>query len=182
MTVEAIGDPWLPEHVRDTALRRARWVHVAPLVRSDFPRETLAELARGRRVSLDGQGLVRASRLGRLVLDGDYDPGVLRHVSILKLAEEEAAIVLGEAVTRRSLRNLGIPEVIVTLGRRGALVLGDGRLEEVRTRPLEAADPTGAGDAFSTAYLVSRSTGLAPAAAARRAASLVEGLLAGRLR
>jgi len=43
-------------------------------------------------------------------------------------------------------------------------------------------DPTGAGDAFAAAYLVSRSTGHAPAAAARRATALVTGLLARRLK
>jgi hypothetical protein len=40
-------------------LRRARardWVHVGALARSDFPAETLAALARDRRLSFDGQG------------------------------------------------------------------------------------------------------------------------------
>jgi sugar/nucleoside kinase (ribokinase family) len=43
-------------------------------------------------------------------------------------------------------------------------------------------DPTGAGDAFAAAYLVSRSTGHAPTAAARRATALVAGLLGRRLK
>ena len=94
MEVLALGDPWTPEEARgwvQDALARVEWVHVAPLLRSDFPAETLRELARGRRLSYDAQGLVRPSRTGPLVLDDDYDPEVLRYVSVLKLADDEAA-------------------------------------------------------------------------------------------
>jgi sugar/nucleoside kinase (ribokinase family) len=180
MEVDAIGDPWTPDDV-GTALNRVGAVHVAPLARSDFPPETLAELARGRRLSFDGQGLVRPPRTGPLELDADYDPAVLEHVSILKLAEEEALAILpdlGEA----SLESLGVPEVVVTFGLRGSLVYAGGRLQRVHVRPLLETDPTGAGDAFSIAYLAARGTGHAPVAAARRASALVYGLLAGRLR
>ncbi len=43
-------------------------------------------------------------------------------------------------------------------------------------------DPTGAGDAFSAAYLVSRRPGTRRVAAARQASALVAGMLSGRLR
>ena len=103
-------------------------------------------------------------------------------MSILKLAEEEARVLLGEP-DEASLRSLGVPEVLVTLGSRGSLVLADGRLTRVPAQAVGGAvDPTGAGDAFSAAYLVARSSGHAPAAAARRATALVAGLLARRLR
>jgi sugar/nucleoside kinase (ribokinase family) len=63
------------------------------------------------------------------------------------------------------------------------MVLANGRLEHVPAQPVAGkVDPTGAGDAFSAAYLVSRSGGHAPAAAARRATALVAGLLGRRLR
>ena len=180
MEVDAVGDPWTPDDV-GTALARVGAVHVAPLARSDFPPETLAELARGRRLSFDGQGLVRPPRTGPLELDADYDPAVLEHVSILKLAEEEALAILPD-LDRASLESLGVPEVVVTFGLHGSLVYADGRVQRVEVRPLHDADPTGAGDAFSIAYLAARSGGHAPAAAARRASTLVYGLLDGRLR
>ena len=65
MTVDAIGDAWTP---RDAHLvdRRIRWLHVAPLLRSDFPVETVAELARGRRLIFDAHGLVRRAQVGPL--------------------------------------------------------------------------------------------------------------------
>ena len=177
MEVDALGDPWTTADLH--GLERADWVHVGALARSDFPAETLAALARDRRLSFDGQGLVRPERTGPLALDADYDPEVLRHVSILKLAEEEARVLVGEP-DENALRSLGVPEVVVTLGSEGSLVLADGKLERVPARPVDG-DPTGAGDAFAAAYLASRSTGHAPAAAARRATALVAGLLGRRL-
>ena len=185
MRVEAVGDPWTPEDVRGwvrDAMGRSDWVHAAPLLRSDFPADTLAELARGRRLSFDGQGLVRRPEIGPLQLDAEYDPDVLRSVSILKLAEEEAQVLVGE-VDEASLASLGVPEIVVTLGSRGSLVLAEGRLERVAARPAkDRVDPTGAGDAFAAAYLVGRAGGQSPLASARRATALVGELLGRRAR
>ena len=180
MQVEVVGHRWTPADVRDPSLADATAVHVAPLLRSDFPPETLAELGRGRRLSFDGQGLVRPGREGELRLDADFDPAVLRHVSILKLAEEEAEAVLGE-VDRRAVEGLGVPEVLVTLGPRGSIVYAGGEETFVPANEVKGVDPTGAGDAYSTAYLAARNDGAAPVGAARRATALVEGLLARRL-
>jgi sugar/nucleoside kinase (ribokinase family) len=180
MVVEALGPSWTPADLR--GLERAEWVHVGALARSDFPAETIAALTRGLKVSFDGQGLVRPDRTGPLELDPDFDHDVLGHLSVLKLAEEEARVLVGEP-DADALRSLGVPEVVVTLGSRGSLVLADGRLERVPAQPLEGRiDPTGAGDAFAAAYLVSRASGHAPVAAARRATMLVAGLLGRRLR
>ena len=161
MSVDAIGDSWTPADAR-TVDRRVRWVQVVPLMRSDFPTATLAELARGRRVLLDGHGLVRRPQTGPLGLDADFDREQLRHVTILKLSEEEAALV-GE---------VDVPELVITLGSQGAIVRAGGRETRIGTQPL-ARDPTGAGDAFAAAYLASRATGHAPGAAARRATAVV---------
>lgn len=177
MTIEAVADPWTPDQVRLPGV--VRWVHVAPLARTDFPPRTLAALARGRRLSLDGQGLVRPGRTGPLELDADYDPELLRFVSILKLAEDEAELLV-DGLDERALRRLGVPEIVVTLGSRGCVVFADGIAELVRSRRVASTDPTGAGDAFAAAYLAARSGGNPPTAAARRAATLVADLLAGR--
>jgi sugar/nucleoside kinase (ribokinase family) len=170
MTVEQPGDAWTPADA--DVVPTGAWVHVAPLLRCDFPAATLAALAHGRRLSFDGQGLVRVREPGALRLDADFDLAVLKHVQILKLAEEEAEVV--GAVDR-----LGVPEVLVTYGERGSGVYVDGRKDEVGAWPV-AADPTGSGDAFSAAYLASRSQGLTPVSAARRATALVGALLTGR--
>jgi sugar/nucleoside kinase (ribokinase family) len=186
MRVEALGDPWTEEDARgwvSDAVGRADWVHVGALARSDFPSSTLAALAgRGRTLSFDGQGLVRPARTGPLELDADFDRDVLEHISILKLAEEEAE-VLAPGLDEEALSALGVAEVVITLGSRGAALLAGGRLERIAARPLAGEiDPTGAGDAFAAAYLAARSEGHAPHASARRATALVAGLLSARLR
>ena len=168
MTVEALGDAWLPADVPD--LPSVRWVHVAPLSRHEFPPETIAALARRRRLSLDGQGLVRAPSLGPLRLDDDFDRDLLRHVWVLKLADEEAE-VLGDPAA------LGVREVIVTHGSRGSTVYCGGHAELVPARALPG-EPTGAGDVFATAYVVARNAGFAPTGAARRATAVVASLIA----
>lgn len=165
MTVDAIGDAWT---VRDAAAvdRRVRWLHVAPLLRSDFPLDTIAALARGRRLLLDGQGLVRKPEVGPLQLDADFDPEVLRHVTVLKLAVEEAEVV----------GDVDVPELVVTFGSEGSLVRAGGRETRVPAHRLPR-DPTGAGDVFAAAYLASRAGGASPVASARRATSVVAALL-----
>ena len=104
---------------------------------------------------------------------------MLGNVAVLKLSEFEAGLLGG--LDEQSLRALGVPEVVVTLGSRGALVLERGRFEHVPGRPVEpVVDPTGAGDAFGAAYLAARATGNGPVGAARRACGLVADLLSGR--
>jgi sugar/nucleoside kinase (ribokinase family) len=168
MRVLAIGDSWLPSDLPKLAPSVA-WVHVAPLLRSDFPAATLAALARERWLSLDGQGLVRPDRLGELKLDDDYDPALLASVRVLKLSDEEADVV-GDP------RSLPVPEVIVTHGSAGATVYADGQVENVVATPV-AGNHTGTGDAFSIAYIAGRSQAAAPVAAARQAAAVVSAML-----
>jgi sugar/nucleoside kinase (ribokinase family) len=179
MRVDAIGEPWSEGDEPERALRRVEWVHVAPLLRGDFAPETLERIARRRRVLLDGHGLVRVREVGPLALDGGFDRALLRHVSILKLSEEEAEAILGGGELEE-LRELGVPEVIVTFGAGGSLVLTRDAAVRVAARSV-AGDPTGAGDAFSVAYLSARAGGHRPVSAARRASALVSAVLSNSL-
>lgn len=184
MEVRAVGDPWLPADVEGWAapgLQGAEWVQVGALLRTDFPAATLAALARGgRRLLLDGQGLVRRARVGPLEHEGVAERSVLEHVTALKLSESEARALVGSVDLERLL-GLGVPEVLVTLGDRGSLVLAGGTVERVAVEPARAdADPTGAGDALSLAYVAARAAGAAPLEAARSASGLVTDFLAAR--
>ncbi|MHB8059314.1 MAG: carbohydrate kinase family protein [Gaiellaceae bacterium] len=184
MAVTSIGDGWSEDEARSwvsPALESCEWVHVAPLLRDEFSAAALAEIARGRVLSLDGQGLARAPKLGPLALDGEFDRELLRHVSVLKLAEEEAAAIL-EEISAESLAGLGVPEVIVTRGSRGALIWAAGELTELPAKPPVAnAAATGSGDAFAAIYITARSRGRSPRIAARRAAAFVGAMLSRRL-
>ena len=179
MRVEAVGEPWSGDDEPERGLRRVEWVHVAPLLRGDFPPEALERIARRRRVLLDGHGLVRAREVGPLALDPGFDRELLRHVSILKLAEDEARTIL-DGAELEELRGLGVPEVVVTFGAGGSLVLTRDAAVRVTARPAPG-DPTGAGDAFSVAYLGARAGGHRPISAARRASALVSALLSNTL-
>ena len=149
MTVDAIGAPFSPTVDAD-------WVQVSPLVRGDVV------VPRAPHVLLDGQGLVRRPALGPLALDADFVPELLHGVSILKLSEEEAAVVGA----------VDVPELIVTHGRRGATVNGT----HIAADPVDA-DPTGAGDMFAAGYLAARAAGAEPVEAGRSAATLVSAIL-----
>ena len=166
MSMDAIGDTWRPADVPEL---RSRWIHIAPLSRAEWPAATLKTLARRHRVSFDGQGLVRRPDVGPLVLDDDFDRELLRYIWVLKLADEEAE-VLGD------VHALGVREVVVTHGSRGSTVYCGGVAEDVKAHPLDR-DPTGAGDAFATSYIVGRNAGFGPVGAARRATAVVASLL-----
>jgi sugar/nucleoside kinase (ribokinase family) len=170
MEVLALGDSWAPGDL-PVLPDEVSFVHLAPLARSDFPVETLAAAARGRRLSLDGQGLVRPERTGPLVLDADFDPELLRHVWVLKLSDEEAETI-GDPTA------LPVQELLLTHGSRGATIVAKGRTEHVPAFVIDG-DPTGAGDAFCISYLAARTNGYAPFAAGRRATAVVASLLAG---
>lgn len=171
MRVDALGDPWTPA---DAALAgRAEWVHLGALARSDFPAETLAALSRGRRLALDGQGLVRVPRTGPLLLERPEDLGALEHVTVLKLAEEEAVALAGEDYVGE-LATLDVPEILVTYGSGGSLLIRRGASERIPARRLPPeVEPTGAGDMFLAAYVAARATGHRPLSAARQATAVV---------
>ena len=177
MWQDAIGDPWTTEQALDAAAD-ALWVDVCALTRTDFPPETLAALASdGRQLLVDLQGLVRTATVGPLHTDDDIGD-VLHHVEILKLNDEEAVTLVGSAEPER-LHALDVPEVILTLGSRGAWVVTRDLVEHVPAEPVDGdVDPTGAGDTYSVAYLVQRAAGAEPVEAARVAAATVAAFLA----
>ena len=178
MRQDAVGEPWNEKRALE-AVGDAGLVHVGALVRTDFPVETLAALARdGRRLLVDAQGLVRRADLGPLRTDGDVGDS-LRHVSILKLNDEEAETLVGSAKPE-ALQALGVPEVILTLGSKGSCVITPGSIVDVPAREVEGpVDPTGAGDTFSAGYLTARAAGLEPAPAAEQATVTVAAFLSG---
>lgn len=164
----SIGDPGSPWTLEDAqAVGRAEWIQVGGLTRADFSPDVLAALARDRRLALDGQALVRPAVTGSLVLDPDFDPAVLRHVTALKLNEEEVEALGGE----ERVAALGVPELLLTHGSTGALLISRGIRERIPVRRIDTDDPTGAGDAFLAAYAWARASGHRPVSAARHAAT-----------
>ena len=176
MWQDAVGDPWTPEQAVEAA-GDATWVDVCALTRTDFPPETLAALARA---DVSCSSTCRASSapptLGPLQTDAHIGD-VLRYVEILKLNDEEAKVLVGSAEPER-LRALGVPEVILTLGSRGAWVVTPELSSTSRRSRRGEVDPTGAGDTYSVTYVVQRAAGAEPVEAARAAAATVSAFLA----
>ena len=170
MQVDAIGEPWRTEDVPSALLAESSGCRS----RRCYAATSTPTCSRGSRAAAGPArraGLVRRRATGPLVLDADFDPAVLRHVSVLKLAEEEAAAIGDLARARRAgdRRHAGAE------ARACSRATGD---VHVPARSV-AADPTGAGDAFGVGYLGARAEGHSPLSAARRATALVAALLAG---
>ena len=171
MVVLDPGSPWTLADAR--AVGRVDWVQVGGLTRADFGPEVLAALARDRRLALDGQALVRPATTGVLALDADFDPGLLRHVTALKVNEEELEALGGE----ERVAALGVPELLLTQGSTGGVVIARGVRERIPARPILTTNPTGAGDAFLAGYVWARAAGHRPVSAARHAATTASRVL-----
>ena len=96
----------------------------------------------------------------------------------LKLSELEASVLVG-STEPEDLRRLCVPEVVITRGSRGTLVVTAESAEHIPAIRLdEPVDPTGAGDTFWVAYLVARSNGALPVEAAHTASETTAAILA----
>ncbi len=182
MRIEAVGDPWTPADIdgwAGTEIGDAPWVIVGALTRSDFPVETFAALTeRGHRLVVDAQGLVRHGRVGPLVSDGSIDRRILDHITALKLNDEEAIELCG-GTDEASLRSLGIPEIVLTHGSEGALIISGEVTTRVAAVPVDGpVDPTGAGDSFLLSYAVARQGGKGPNEAGLIASRFVSTIIA----
>jgi sugar/nucleoside kinase (ribokinase family) len=174
MSVEAIGPVWGRSEI-EAADPDTTWVHLAPLLRTDFPPATLALLVeRGHQVAYDGQGLVRADRLGPLVVDRHYPPELLQNVDVLKLAEDEALIVADGPFDESTAERLGVPEILVTYGSDGCdIYTENGCVRIPAAWRVDDVQTTGAGDMFTSCYVANRAAGADPAEAAKEASELV---------
>jgi sugar/nucleoside kinase (ribokinase family) len=179
MLLHSIGHSWTPDDVERLRID-SEWVHLAPLTRSDFPVATVAALARRHRVSYDGQGLVRRPQTGPLQVDADYDPELLVHLSVLKLADDEALIVGGGAGDEEIAQRFGVPEMIFSHGSKGAALYCDGELARLEPGHVYTGNVTGAGDSLMAAYIIARQRGHSPGRATREAMNVVETVLQSR--
>jgi ribokinase len=93
--------------------------------------------------------------------------GIFANVDYLTPNESELRILLGlppddprsSRELAGELRRRGVGNVVVTLGRKGALILTDDLDVMVPAVPVEVTDTTGAGDAFNSGFAVALSEG-----------------------
>jgi sugar/nucleoside kinase (ribokinase family) len=111
--------------------------------------------ARSKRISLD-VGMEPCKRISKKIL------GLLPQIDLLFVSSEEAAILTGKSNPRESflqLERAGAREIVMKTGKRGCLISQGGILREVPPFAVRAMDSTGAGDAFTAAFLQARLRG-----------------------
>ena len=102
-----------------------------------------------------------------------FDPvaaGAMMELVDLVAVNEVEARQLAEA-SGRAVEDLGVPELLITLGARGAVFHTGGDVIETGAFAVTPVDTTGAGDTFLGFFLAGLDTGAGPAAALRRAAA-----------
>ncbi len=111
--------------------------------------------SRGGWVSLD-VGVGPCKQIPRKIMQ------VCRDVDILFVGRDEAALLTGLQDEREAYARLaktGAREIVLKIGKRGCLIVENGRLLLVPSFTVKAVDSTGAGDSFVAAYLYARSQG-----------------------
>ncbi|MDI9577594.1 MAG: carbohydrate kinase family protein [Thermoproteota archaeon] len=159
--------------------------HIGPIA-NEVPYEVVEEIKKhSDTLSIDPQGMLRSfDKEGNVVDNGSIDNEVFSLVNIYKSSERELCMLTGESELKpaiRTIHDVGIETVIVTLGAKGAVLSVEGTQYNIAACPSQVViDPTGAGDVFIGAFIteyIRQKESLWCAAVASAAASLVvEGL------
>ncbi|MCK8494973.1 PfkB family carbohydrate kinase [Spirosoma sp. RP8] len=142
----------------------AKVFHLGPLLYDDIPVALIKELAQRGQVSLDVQGYLRDVRAKKVIYQDWIDKKqILPYVSILKANEFEMEVITGKKNARDGanyLADLGVSEVIITLGSEGSLVYTGGTFYKIPAfRPTAVIDATGCGDTYMAGYLWKKTKG-----------------------
>lgn len=160
--VLAKADPFTVEALKDA---EASIFHLGTLLADDFPVEAIEELAKRGRVSVDAQGYLREVRGDKVyAVDWADKERALRHISILKANEHEMESLTGLTDPRQAalrLAEMGVEEVVLTLGDQGSLIYAGGKFYEIPAYPpADVVDATGCGDTYMAGYLYNRAKGV----------------------
>jgi fructokinase len=176
-----------PSQLPDALLRRARLFHTSGFALSREPaRATLLDAAArahalGLTVSVDVNFAPETNV--RRAEQRDVARRMLALGPLVKCSRDDLGRLWGQDAANDGaavdhLLGLGASLVCLTRGADGALVAWDGGRAEVPAEPVEAADVTGAGDAFWSGFLAAWLAGHDPPACARAGARLAARKLA----
>lgn len=172
--VLAKADPFTLDEMKPL---EAKVFHLGSLLADDFSPEVVEYLSTKGRVSIDVQGYLREV-VGEEVRAVEWKDKerILACTDILKLNEHEMEVITHSKNPRTvalQLADMGVKEVIITLGSYGSLIYCDGQFYEVPAyKPQMLVDATGCGDTYSTGYLWMRLQGASCEEAGRFAAAM----------
>lgn len=142
----------------------SRVFHLGPLLSDDITVDLIKLLDAKGTVSLDIQGFLRYVKDQKVLYKDWADKKeALQYVSILKANEFEMEVVTGTSDVRKGaeyLANLGVKEVIITLGSKGSLIYKNNDFFKIPAfKPTAIVDATGCGDTYMAGYLTKRIQG-----------------------
>ena len=138
--------------------------HLGPLLSDDITVGLLKSLAERGEVSLDIQGYLRYVENKKVFYTDWADKKeALPYISFLKANEFEMEAVTGTSNVHEGakyLAEMGVKEVIITLGSKGSIIYADGVFHEIPAyQPQQVVDATGCGDTYMAGYLYQKSRG-----------------------
>jgi len=156
LQLKSRAPPICPSDVQDSL--KARAIHVAPIA-DEISTDVVNKLRASTPIlSLDPQGFVRSTdEEGNVRLKRWDKPEVFQQIDVYKSSLNEIRMATGiknAELAMRKIHDRGARIVIVTRGVEGSLLLFDGefcRVPACKSRVVK--DPTGAGDAFTGAFL-----------------------------
>lgn len=166
-----------PFTVENLKTEESEIFHLGTLLADDFSLDVLKYLSAKGRVSVDAQGYLREVR-GENVYSVDWNEkaDALPYVDILKINEHEMEALTGLTDPRKAavrLNNMGVNEVVITLGSEGSLIYHEGRFHEIPAyEAKDVVDATGCGDTYMAGYLYKRSQGRGVEESGRFAAAM----------
>lgn len=169
--------------VSDELLARTRVLHVTgitPALSHTAPDalRMIIERARGHGVLISYDVNFR-SRLWSPDAAGDFARSIVPHLDVLFGGVDELALIdpalagtspADDETVARRVAELGVDDVVIKLGDRGAMAVARGERASISAFPVTVVDTVGAGDAFVGGYLSGLVAGLPLTARLERAA------------
>ena len=152
-------------------------IHLGSLLRDDFSADAIKLLSSKATLSVDVQGFLRKVSDEQVQhIDWEEKRELLPYIHTLKANETEMEVLTGTSDPYEAaliLKDLGVKEVILTLGDKGSLIYHRGQYHDIPAYPtLSLVDVTGCGDTYMAGYLLQRSLGKDEDEAGRFAAAM----------
>ena len=150
--------------IEDVINSNADIYHIGSLLNDDFSSEVLQFLAQKGLLSIDAQGFLRrVEDENVLATNWCSKQEILEITHFLKVNEHEMEVLTNYKDPRKAaqlLAEMGVKEVIITLGSYGSLIYTNGTFYDIPAyKPAQLVDVTGCGDTYMAGYLYGRATG-----------------------